>query len=234
MTIETKAIREMNMDIENRIQNIFSKKQLKEVLNLLLDKKNIKQLANLMCKDDIFDIDTVLGLIEKYDSGLMKKVLDEPKSEHEMALPIIEILQQKGYKAGQEVPLPKEGKAKPRFMDVGAFHIYKKGLFGGSKQVSVVGVEMKCEGSRGAIDKAFGQAKDYQKYCEQAFVAFSPFLYGKYYDTVKQKAKAYPNIGVWIVGKSKRHLILEEATAIEIPDNVQMQMVEYIKSGKTK
>lgn len=52
---------------------------------------------------------------------------------------------------------------------------YKKGRFLGS--ANVTGVELKSQATRGAIDAAFSQAKDYSEHCEESVVCFSPFVY---------------------------------------------------------
>ena len=127
------------------------------------------------------------------------------------------------------MPLPKTGRAKPRKMDVAGYR--KKGL---RKKISVIGFELKVETSRGAIDKAFSQAKDYLDYCEQVVVAFSPLMYTKYHDVIKSKSEKERDIGVWIVGKSDIILQIKPAYAQEIDDRDQMTIVEYIEKGKTK
>ena len=232
MPIDPRAANDINIDLENRLFNFLQKKQAIELLMSLLKQKNQKDLISLLCNGSFIPRETLFATIEKYDKALIHKLFDEPDSESDMAVPIFRRLKEEGYFVSQEVPLPKTGKSRARKMDLAGYKLEKKkGLFGGTNIV-VMGYELKSEGTRGAIDKAFSQANDYLSACEAARVCFSPLLYAKYYDVIHEKAKDY-NVGVQVVGKSAIYFEVK-ATPYnkEVPDNIQQQMVEYIKGGK--
>ena len=58
---------------------------------------------------------------------------------------------------------------------------------------------MKKASTRGAIDKAFAQATDNAKGVGESYVAFSPFVFLKYYKTIIQKEEDYESVGVMVV-----------------------------------
>jgi len=235
MALDKRAVNDMNIDLENRFFNFLQKKEILDLLSEMLKKKNMKELSSMLCNDNLFPSELLLSTIEKYDNKLVEKLFDEPKSESEMAIPIIMKLNETNFRTAQEVPLPKVGKAKSRKMDVAGYTIREenKGFFKGiQKDIVIEGFELKCEGSRGAIDKAFSQAKEYQQYCENSTVAFSPILYAKYYHPIHNKAKEYQNLSVIIVGKSSIRHTLQKGRFVDISDEIQQQMVEYINIGK--
>ncbi len=225
--LEEKAIRELNIDLKNRLYDILSKTEMQNVITKLSSKMNKNEMSKLMCDPDYFTMDDLFNSLEKTNKIYLTKLLDEPKKEKDMAAPIISRLRRNKFKASREVPLPKEGKGKPRKIDVAG---YKKSFLGG---ISVIGFELKSEISRGAIDKALSQARQYQDYCEQVYVCFSPLLYATYFDQINSAIKKEKRMGAWVVGTKQVYLELQEAYANQIYDEQQQTMVKFIDSGKT-
>lgn len=53
----------------------------------------------------------------------------------------------------------------------------------------------------------------------------------RYADDIESRRKKYGNLGVWIVSKKRVVRILQEASAMSIPDKKQND-IEYISSGE--
>ena len=226
MAINLKALEKLGIDIENRLQNKLKHKELENTLIKMVSKIKIRKLVKLLCDENYFSMDDLLTTLEKIDKKKLMELLDEPKDEKEMAIPIIRELKDMGYKVAQEVPLPKVGRARPRKMDVAGYR--KKGI---ARRVSVFGLELKTSATRKAIDDAFSQGKDYLEYCEQVVVVFSPMVYLKYADVIENKTKKEEDLGVWIVGKTAILYRIKDAYAHEVSDKKQKSIVEYIEKG---
>jgi len=226
MSLDLNALDKLGIDIENRLQNKLKHKELENLLMKMVSKMNMKKLAKLLCDKNYFSINELLTALEKIDKNKLMELIDEPKDEKEMAIPVIRELKERGYKVAQEVPLPKVGRAKPRKMDVAGYR--KKGI---ARRVSVFGVELKAKATRNAIDSAFSQARDYLDYCEQVVVAFSPLMYLKYADVIEDKSKKEDDIGVWIVGKTGILYRIKEAYSQEVSAKMQRSIGEYIEKG---
>lgn len=226
---DEKVIKELGIDIRNNLRTMLKKEELQKILNIAIKNSfSAKDIADLLTDENYFSFDDIFKALEQYKKDIIYKLFDEPKDEKEMAKPVIRELNEQGYTVAVEVPLPKKGKAKPRKIDVAG---YKKEGF--RKKISIYGFELKCKGGRDSIDKAFAQANDYKDYCEQVSVCFSPLMYLKYHDVIKDKIKKYKGIGVKIVSKSNILIPLGEAYSRDISDKTQREMVEYI-DGKRK
>ncbi len=229
MKVTMEDLESLGIDLKNRLHNKMKKAELMKLMDNIVSKKNIGEIVTLLLDEKYFSAEELLNALEKLDKKKFMELLDEPNNEKEMAVPVVYELNQQGYKVSQEVPLPKVGRARPRKMDVAGYK--KKGIM---KKISVTGVELKCSYTRSAIDSAFSQARDYLDYCERVIVAFSPLMYLKYKDVIEKNADREEDIGVWIVGKTRILKKLKDAYPREVSDKYQMSIVEYIDKGRSR
>lgn len=220
-------LRDLNVDMKARLST-FTSIELRKLLSSLTKDMNKQRLAALICDENHINPERVIRVLGKMGGKRSKlmELLEEPKDEAQMRESVGTELRAKKYRIAFEVPLPKKGRGRQRKIDVAG---YRKGLLGG---VTVIGVELKSQAARSAIDQAFGQAKDYSEWCEESAVAFSPLVYLKYPDVIENKMKKERSLGVWIVSKRKIVRVLQEASAVSVPDKKQKEMVEFIESGR--
>lgn len=220
-------LRDLDVDMKARLTT-FTSNELGKLLSALTKSMNKQTLAGLICDDNYFNQEHVVKALDKMGGkkSKLRELLGEPKDEAQMRESVGSELRAKKYRISYEVPLPKKGRGRQRKVDVAG---YKKGLLGG---ISIIGVELKSQTTRGAIDQAFGQAKDYSEWCEESAVGFSPLVYLKYSDVIENKMKKERNLGVWIVSKRKIVRVLQDASALSVSDKKQKEMVEFIESGR--
>jgi len=202
----------LDIDIDKRLYQL-EKKQLVSLLTTIIQGKSKKDLAKLLSDDNHFTVLEIIKTLEKKDKKLLFRLLNEPKDEKELRLPLRNWLKQLGYEVEFEVPYP--GPGRRRFIDVVGF---KKGGFFTSDEICAI--EIKISPSRSAIDSAFSQAKDYQRCSDFTYVAVSPYLFLKYPDVVIQKARDYRKIGLILVDKYRVINVLREAEENKYDDEL--------------
>ncbi len=220
-------LRDLDIDMRAKLTE-FTSSDLQKLLSTTTKSMNKQTLAALLCDRTYFNPPEVLKALEKIGGKKSKllDLLDEPKNEGQLRESVASELRSKKYKISYEVPLPKKGRSRARKIDVAG---YRKGLLGG---ISIVGVELKSQATRSAIDSAFGQAKDYKDWCEESIVCFSPLVYLKYPDVIANKMKKEKDLGVWIVNKRRVARVLQDASSLSIPDKKQKEMVDFISLGR--
>ena len=220
-------LRDLDIDMRAKLTE-FTSSDLQKLPSMTTKSMNKQTLAGLLCDRTYFDPAVVIKTLERLGGKRTKllELLDEPRDEGQMRESVASELRSKKYKVAYEVPLPKKGRSRSRKIDVAG---YRKGILGG---ISVIGVELKSRATRAAIDSAFGQAKDYKEWCEESVVCFSPLVYLKYSDVIADKMKKDRELGVWIVNKRRVARILQEASAMSIPDRKQQEMVDFITLGR--
>jgi hypothetical protein len=229
--MDTKEIlSDLNVDIKSGLTR-FTSTELQKLGTSIIKSMNKQSLASLLCDETYIKHDDVIKELEKMGpkkSNKLLQLLGEPRDEAQMKEAVAQSLRSEGYKTGFEVPLPKKGRGRVRKVDVAGFQ--KSGILG---RITMIGVELKSEPARGAIDKAFGQAKDYTEWCDRSVVCFSPLLYLKYANAIEGKMEKDEHIGVWIANKRTIVKELNDPTRMAISEKKrQEEMVDFIKSGK--
>lgn len=225
----SEILRDLSVDIKTSLTT-FTSADLQKLASTLTKSMSKQTLASLLCDETYIKHETVLKALEKMGgkkSNKLLQLLGEPRDEAQMKESVAHDLRSKNFKVGFEVPLPKKGRGRTRKIDVAGYQ--RSGMLG---RISIIGVELKSELTRGAIDKAFGQTKDYSEWCEKSVVCFSPLVYLKYSDAIEGKMKKDANLGVWIANKRTVVKVLNEPTSTSVPDKRQEEMIEFIKHGK--
>lgn len=229
--MDTKEIlSNLNVDIKSGLTR-FTSTELQKLGTSIIKSMSKQSLASLLCDETYIKHDDVLKELEKMGpkkSNKLLQLLGEPRDEAQMKESVAQTLRSDGYKTGFEVPLPKKGRERVRKVDVAGFQ--KKGILG---KTSFIGVELKSEVARGAIDKAFGQAKDYSEWCDRSVVCVSPLVYLRYSNAIEGKMEKDDHIGVWIANKRTIVKKLSNPTRMVISERKrQEEMVDFIKHGK--
>lgn len=184
----------LEIELDKRLQDLTNAK-LVDIAQTLVANMDKRGLTSLISNEDYFSLPDIVKWLEKKEKDVLFKVLNEPSQESDMRQPVAIWLKQDGFTNVEfEVPLPVGGKS--RSIDVCGF---KSGLL----STTIFAVELKCDTSRTAIDKAFAQAKDNAKGCDKSYVAFSPFVYLKYPDVVMNKLDNYDEVGLLICDKMR-------------------------------
>ena len=172
-TIE-EVIDELEIELDKQLQDL-SRAKLIEITQTLVANLDKKALTNLISDENYFSLTNIVKWLEKKEKAVLLQILNEPKAETKLRRPVDVWLRNEGFTTDYEVPLPVGGRG--RAIDVCGF---KSGIFGSN----IYAVELKTDATRGAIDKAFSQAKDNARGANRSYVAFSPFVYLKYADVI--------------------------------------------------
>ncbi|MEE9506160.1 MAG: hypothetical protein V3V98_03345 [Thermoplasmata archaeon] len=229
--METQEIlQNLDVDIKSGLTR-FTSTELQKLVTNIIKSMSKQSLASLLCDETYIEHDNILKELEKMGpkkSNKLLQLIGEPRDEAQMKESVAHALRSDNYKVGFEVPLPKTGRERVRKVDVAGFQ--KSSIMG---KTSIIGVELKSEVARGAIDKAFGQAKDYSEWCDRSVVCVSPLVYLRYSGAIEGKIGKDDDIGVWIANKRTVVKVLNDPTRMAISERKrQEEMVDFIKHGK--
>lgn len=218
-------IEALDIDVDKRL---FQLKQgdLQRLLIELAKNKDKKFLAKLISDDSYFKLDDLIKALEKKDTSLLFKILNEPKKEEELHLPIANFLKKEWNFPHYhfEVNLPN---TKRKIDVVGCEYSKYMGLSGEDR---VVAVEAKISASRSAIDSAFSQAKDYIECSDFSYVAVSPYMFLKYPNVLLEKVKSYKKeIGLLLVDKMRVISVIRKAKETDCDEEKYNQILSYFK-----
>ena len=195
---------QLDIEVDKQLYDL-SKKDLLTLLVELVSSKDKKFLSQLMANDNYFELSDLVKALEKKHKLLLFKILNEPKEEKELRLPIGQFIKNNwDYPAYQvEVTLPKTR----RKIDV--IGCKCGGIFTVDQ---IVAVEIKTTPTRSAIDSAFSQAHDYLECSDFSYVAVSPYLFLKYPQQLLKKVKDHKKkIGLLLVDKMRVINVIQEA-----------------------
>lgn len=218
MQIE-EVFEQLDIDIDKQLYQL-SKKDLLTLLVELVSLKDKKFLAELMSNDNYFALYDLVKALEKKHKPLLFKLLNEPKKEMDLRLPIAQFIKNNwDYPEYQyEVTLPNTR----RKIDV--IGCKCGGIFTTDQ---IVAVEIKTTPTRSSIDSAFSQAHDYLECSDYSYVAVSPYVFLKYPKILLKKVKDHKRkIGLLLVDKMRVINVIEEAKGTSYDD----EKYEEIKS----
>lgn len=218
-----KVLEILDMEIDKRLYEL-TQKELVKLLITLTKYKSKKDLAKLVSDDQYFKLDDLLKSLEKSETKLLFRIINEPKDEKDLRQPIANWLKAQKLNYDFEVPLPHTR----RKMDiVGCTYSKYAGLVGEDK---IVAVEIKTTPSTAGIDSAFSQAKDYIECSNYSYVAISPFVFLKYSDVLLDKVKKHKGeIGLLLVDKFRVITEVEEARDTGYNDKKYEEIKNHFK-----
>lgn len=201
------VIEVLDIDIDKRLFQL-TQRDLKKLLGELVKYKDKKSMATLISDDKYFQLSDLIKALEKTDKTLLFKILNEPKKEEDLRLPIANFIRKEWeYPYYQfEVDLPNSR----RKIDVVGCSLSKyAGLVG---EDNIVAVEIKTNPTRSSIDSAFSQANDYLECSNFSYVAVSPYVFLKYPNVLLKKVNSYrKKIGLLLVDKMRVITEIREA-----------------------
>lgn len=193
--------KEFNLNLANELIKL-EEKDLKKISQVLIEKLGPKKkIADLILDEKYFSSDKInmAKLFEKevYKSrDLLKEILNEPSYEKELITGVTKDMK------GNTVYTTNTYEYFELYVPIPGGHIDLVGIhkprWSGK---SLCGIELKIAKSVADIRNAFGQAKNYLRYCNEAFVVFSFKSFLKFDDRIAQYSKDNKKIGVLIANK---------------------------------
>ena len=221
----SEIIEALDIDIDKRLFQL-TQLDLKKLLGELVKYKDKKSMATLISDDNYFQLSDLIKALEKTDKALLFKILNEPKKEEDLRLPIANFIKKQWeYQHYQfEVDLPNTR----RKIDVVGCSLSKyAGIVG---ENNIVAVEIKTNPTRSAIDSAFSQANDYLECSDYSYVAVSPYMFLKYPQVLLAKVNSYKNkIGLILVDKMRVVSEIREAKRSKYDDEKYNEILSYFK-----
>jgi len=215
----------LDIELDKRLFQLTNQ-DLQKVLGQLIKYKDKKSLATLISDNNYFQMSDLVKALEKTNKALLFKVLNEPKKEQDLRLPIANFLRKQwNYPDYQfEVGLPNT----KRKIDVIGCEYSKYMGFSGSDRI--VAIEIKTKPTRSAIDSAFSQANDYLECSDYSYVAVSPYMFLKYADVLLKKVKSYrEKIGLLLVDKMNVISEIRKAKETKYDDDKYNEILSSFK-----
>ena len=215
----------LDIDVDKRLFQL-TQKYLNTLLIELVKYKDKKSMATLISDDKYFQLSDLIKALEKTDKSLLFKILNEPKKEEDLRLPIANcITKQWEYQQCQfEVNLPNTR----RKIDIVGCSLSKyAGLVGEDK---IVAIEIKTNPTMSSIDSAFSQASDYLDCSDYSYVAVSPYVFLKYPKVLLTKVNSFrKKIGLLLVDKMRVVSEIREAKQTGYDDEKYKEILSYFK-----
>jgi hypothetical protein len=215
----------LDIDIDKQLYQL-TKKNLQKLLDALVKYKDKKFLAGLISDNKYFDLSDLIKALEKKEKPLLFKILNEPKKEKDLRLPIAQFLKKEwDYPHYQyEVDLPN---TRRKIDVVGCEYAKHLGFTGADR---IVAIEIKTKPSRSSIDSAFSQANDYLECSDESYVAVSPYVFLKYPKVLLKKVKSYrKKIGLLLADKMRVISVIQEAKGTGHDDDKYNEIMSIFK-----